>query len=136
MGKSDSPGGAARQRWDAACSLADKLLREGRTLAKADGQEWLASWFTTEIGQLAILQFGVDGKRRIPGRISTGLFYDLPVQLQFMPYQSCMAALDEVQRLYDEGMDVPDWDWAGGFPPGWPASPKDRLKAFISWHDT
>ncbi|MGB8649749.1 MAG: hypothetical protein WCD35_03705 [Mycobacteriales bacterium] len=133
-----SPGAQARRRWDEACARADSGLRAGRSAAQAAGrsEEWLVRWFTTELGQLAALRTGVNGKRRRPGGHASGLLHDFPPDLQLPSYRESLAALEEVQRLYDHGIDVEGWDWAEGFPPGWTASPKDRLKAVLPWHVT
>lgn len=126
----------ARQRWDQACSTADAALRTARDRAKEAGVDWLVRWFTLTIGQLASLQAAVDGKRRIPGQGASGLLHDVPVDLQDAAYRSVMTALEEVERLDDHGLDLQGWDWSRGFPPDWPVSVKDRLKAVVPWHDS
>ena len=99
--------------------------------------DWLVRWFTLEIGQLATLQAAVDGKRRKPGTGSSGLFYDVPPDLQLPEYEPSLAALEEVQRLFDHDLDIRSgWNWADGFPPDWPASAEDRLRAVVTWHPT
>ena len=137
MTAGEGVGQLARQRWDQACSRADLALREARTAASAAGVDWLVRWFTTEISQLATLQAAVDGKRRKPGTGSSGLIYDFPPDLQLPEYEPSLAALAEVQRLFDRDLDISSgWNWADGFPPDWPASAKDRLRAVITWHST
>ena len=125
----------ARQRWDVACDVAQAALREARTAAQSSGQEWLASWASTEIGQLVSLQAGVDGKLRRPGRGAPGLLHDFPVDATLPPYRPAFDALSEVLRLWQHGLDLDGWDWSRGFPRGWPVSVRDRVKAVVPWHD-
>ena len=121
-------GAAVRRTWDAACALAQSALRDARDAAE---ESWITRWLTVEIGQLTVLQAMVDGKRLQPGSTASGLFYDVPPDLQADAYAEAMAAVSEVDRLYRSGLDAGRWDWTRGFPPGWPASLKDRIRAYL-----
>src|SRR3954462_7104580 len=133
-------GAAARARWTLACEIADREIRAARGLAGQRNEPWVAKWLSVEVGQLASLQAMVTGKRLQPGTasfglrrrgpVSSGLFYDMPLEFQEDAYQPLMNALEEVQRLY-EGEVLPGWDWSRGFPPGWRASLGDRLRAYV-----
>lgn len=96
--------------------------------------DWLARWFTTEIDTLAVLKAVVDGRRRRPGDGATGLFHDLPPDVQAEAHRTSISALEEVYRLFHHGLDAEGWDWSRGYPPGWPTSLKDRIRARVVWH--
>jgi hypothetical protein len=106
-------------------------VRAARELTEAD---WLIRWFGRELDQLATLQAMVDGKRLRPGSTASGLFYDIPPDLQEDAFADAVAALDEVDRLYSNGLDAAEWDWSRGFPPGWPSSLKERLRSYFPAH--
>ncbi len=126
-------GAELRRRWDSACDTADSRLRTARDAATGDAQ-WLARWLTGCIDQLAVIRSQVDGKRRIPGSVASGLLRDVPPDVQEEPYASAVAALEEVDRLFVSGLDATGWDWSNGYPPGWPVSLKDRLRSFVPVH--
>jgi hypothetical protein len=138
-------GAAARARWVIACRNADREIRAARATAREAGEHGVVTWLSMELGQLAVLQAGVTGKRWRPstqtfgilrrGPVSSGLFHDVPVEFQEPEYRPLMGALDEVRRLFESGVDVSGWDWTRGFPPGWHASLVDRLRAYVPVHD-
>lgn len=76
----------------------------------------------------------VDGRRRRPGEGAPGLLHDAPPDLSEAPYSDCWQALSEVSRLFTHGLDARGWDWATGFPLGWPTSLRDRARARFAWH--
>ena len=132
-------GVAARARWILACQNADREIRAARDLARSRDEHWVHKWLSVELGQLAVLHACVVGKRMRPGTqsfgirrrrpVASGLFYDIPPDLQDPVYRPLMDALEQVERYYYNGIDVPGWDWSRGFPPGWHASLRDRLRA-------
>jgi hypothetical protein len=125
-----------RRRWDDACDRADREVRRARESATAAGETWMVEWLTIELDQLASLQATVNGRGRRPGTGGSDLFYDFPPDLQAPPYAAAMQALETVNGMFYNGLDAQAWDWSGGFPPNWPMSFKDRLRAYAAWHRT
>ena len=91
----------------------------------------MVRWLTGVIGQLAVIRAAVNGKRYIPGSVGSGLIHDVPPNVQEPLYSAAFDALAEVDRLYYGGLGADGWDWARGFPPGWPASIRDRIRAYL-----
>jgi hypothetical protein len=121
-----------RRRWDAACDVAQRQLRATREEARSRGErDYLIRWLTQSIAQLNVIRCGVDGKRYVPGSVASGLFHDVPADIQEPLYADAVVALEEVDRLFHSGLDAMGWDWSEGFPPGWPASLVDRLRAYL-----
>ena len=77
------------------------------------------------------LQSAADGRRYLPRQIASGILHDIPPDMAEPRYAEAMAALSRVNQLWNGGLGAPDWDWSRGYPPGWPTSVMDRVKAGI-----
>lgn len=119
-----------RARWDAACNEGRIVLLQYRDLARERGDVWPAKYLTRCVTQLEVLRRVVDGRRYRPGTIAPGLVHDAPDQLWYEPYREAGATLDSLTQLYASGLGAPDWDWSRGYPPGWPTSLLDRIRAY------
>jgi hypothetical protein len=125
-------GAQVRRRWDGACDVADSRLRAARDQARRQGEPaFMIRWLTGVIGQLSVVRAAVDGKRHIPGSVGSGLIHDVPQNVQEPLYAEAFDALAEVDRLYYGGLDADGWDWSRGYPPGWRASLRDRMRAYV-----
>jgi hypothetical protein len=49
-----------------------------------------------------------------PPSVGSGLFHDVPPDVQNPLYADAVAALEEVDRVYFSGLDAAGWDWALG----------------------
>lgn len=80
---------------------------------------------------LESLRRSVDARRSLPGTRAPALLApDIPADLGRPPHTDALEALGRVQRLFDERLHGPGWQWTrDGFPPDWPGSAADRLRA-------
>lgn len=124
-------GRALRAGWDAACEEGANVLLRYRDLARERDEPWVAKYLTTAVSQLEFLRRTVDARFNRPGTHAPGLIVDAPIQLWHDPYKEAGATLAALTDLYAEnGLGAPDWDWSRGYPPGWPTSLRDRLRAY------
>jgi hypothetical protein len=135
VGVTEVDGAALRGSWDAACERADAELRRARVRPEMLDDPWLYRWCNSELGAVAAVQAAVDGKRWRPGTRPSGLMREFPVSFDAPAFRPLRDALEEVDRLFRNGLDS-EWDWSRGFPRGWRAWPWDRLRAYFPWYDT
>lgn len=124
-------GRALRDRWDTACADALAIVDAAIAQAGARGDEGVRRHLRTGRTALESLRRSVDARRSLPGTRAPGLLApDIPADLGRPPYADALDALGRVQRLFEEGLHEPGWQWSrDGFPPDWPSSAADRLRA-------
>jgi hypothetical protein len=123
-------GRVLREQWDTACLEGADVLRRYIGLARERDKEHLERYLTVALGKLLTLRVSVDGRRVRPGQVAPGLIYDAPEDLWHEPYTEAGETLSALTDLFANGLGATGWDWSKGFPPGWPTSIGDRLRAF------
>jgi hypothetical protein len=121
-------GRVLRKQWDAAVDNAADVVRRQYKVAEQRGDESMARYLKESLGRMLMLRISVDARRTRPGGRATGLMYDSPIALAHEPYVAAGDAIAGIVELFNGGLGAPDWDWSGGFPPGWPTSLADRLR--------
>jgi hypothetical protein len=122
-------GRALRARWDAASDHGAAVLGRQRALAEERGDRHVAWYLGTALAHLVQLRNSVDARRSRPGSKAPGLMHDAPEDLWHEPYTESGRTLEELTALWQDGLGASGWDWSKGFPPGWPTSLRDRLRA-------
>ena len=120
-----------RRSWDQACDRALVVLRRDRDQARARGDDWVAKYLANAVGQVQLIRAMVDGRRIRPGLAASGFVRDAPPDLGAPPYEESGRALSELSRMWESGLGAAGWDWRAGFPPGWPTSLGDRVRAWL-----
>lgn len=119
-----------RQQWDATCHRVAAVVAAAAEHARQAGVPHVETYLRAQVAAIRGLRALADGRRAIPGSVGSGLLHDIPPELAEPPYGEAKAELDRLREIWDHGLGS-DWDWAHGFPPGWPTSMADRLRAGI-----
>jgi hypothetical protein len=119
-----------RERWDTACLEGADVLRRYIVLAEERDDGYLERYLTVALEHLLVLRVSVDGRRVRPGQVAPGLIHDAPDDLWYEPYTEAGETLSTLTDLFAGGLGASGWDWSQGFPPDWPTSLGDRLRAF------
>jgi hypothetical protein len=119
-------GPALRAGWDATCDRALALL----DAACATTPGHLLTFLKQQRSSVRSIKADVDGRRRIPSpTLGIGILRDIPPQLDQPQYVEMMDALQAVRDLWNAQLGAAGWDWSKGYPPDWPSSFRDRLRA-------
>jgi len=123
-------GSRLRADWDEVCNEAIATVRAAVKQAEADDQpDFVVSYLRRQASSVQEMRAAADGRRRIPGEVGFGILRDIPPELAEPRYADAVEALSRAHELWRNRLGAPEWDWSRGYPPDWPMSFGDRVKA-------